>query len=457
MNSSLQRLAWWCLAAALATVSLPSCELIPLPWHVKPLSALLAGLAALLAMAARPALLAELARERANHLLAAFVGIALLATVLGLGAGLEPLKGSTPQAAAAKAWASLILGLGTWFGLRSMIRCPREVVLAERWLWGGLAVAIALALVQAGADLEIPGCRPVVTWAAHNLGGSYMLDGRTPGRAWGLSPEPSFFGSQLAVAGLVPALTRVCVPQPGDGPRWIPWSAVALCCLGLGLSRARTGLGLAVALMPLAIALAWWWRAGTRRGLGTTAVCLGLLLAGMLGLAACNPHLRNTTSNAVGGATAAERAASSGMSSRLGAWCAGLDTALAHPVTGVGLGLAPWQVVQHLPAWSLCDNAETQSWIDPAPGPLPNIKHLWIRLAAETGALGLLAFLAFIAWIAWPRRSDQPATKLCAVLAGLAVFGDGFSLDSFALPTIWVALALAAARRLPEQSACAAS
>jgi O-antigen ligase len=455
MNTA--RAAWLTMMAGLSTVCLPSCELIPLPWMVKPVTALLAGLAALLAIAARPTLLAEQARERTNHLLAAFVGIALFATVLGLGAGLEPLKGSSPLAAAVKAWASLILGLGTWFGLRCLIRGPREAVLAERWLWGGLAAAVAMALVQAAADLQMPGCQPVVTWAAHNLGGSTMLDGRTPGRAWGLSPEPSLLGSQLAVAGLVPALARLCAPQPGDGPRWIPWSAAALCCLGLGLSRARTGLGLAIVLIPLAVALAWWWRAGARRGLGVTAACLGLLLAGMLGLAACNPYLRATTSGAVGGATATERAASSGMSSRLAAWCAGWEAAREHPLTGVGLGLAPWQVVRHLPAWSLRDNAETQSWIDPGPGSLPNIKHLWLRIAAETGVAGLLAFCAFIACIAWPRRRDDPAVRLCGVLAGLAVLGDGFSLDSFALPTIWVVLALAAARRQPEQTACAAS
>ncbi len=443
------------MAASLATVCLPSCELIPLPWHVKPISAVLAGLAALLAITARPALLAEQARERTNHLLAAFVGIALLATMLGLGAGLEPLKGSSPLAAAVKAWASLLLGLGTWFGLRCVIRGPGEAMLAERWLWGGLAAAVAMALVQAGADLQIPGCQPVVTWAANNLGGAYMLDGRTPGRAWGLSPEPSFFGSQLAVAGLVPALARICAPQPEDGPRWIPWTAAALCCLGLGLSRARTGLGLALVLIPVAIALAWWWRRGERRGLGSAAVGLGLLLAGMVGLAACNPYLRHTTSGAVGGSTAAERAAGGGMSSRLGAWSAGLETAREHPLTGVGLGLAPWQVVRHLPAWSLRDNAETQAWLDPTPGPLPNIKHLWLRIAAETGLAGLLAFGAFVICIAWPRRRDEAAVKLCGVLAGLAVFGDGFSLDSFALPTVWVVLALAAARRQPN--ACATS
>jgi len=141
----------------------------------------------------------------------------------------------------------------------------------------------------------------------------------------------------------------------------------------------------------------------------------------------------------------------------MGARNAGLATAREHPVAGVGLGLAPWQVVRNLPEWSLRDNAETQEWISAAPGPLPNIKHLWIRLAAETGLPGLLAFLAFVGWIAWPRRSDPPPVRLMAALAGLAVIGDGFSLDSFALPTMWVVLALAAARRDAESPPCASS
>lgn len=453
------RLAWFAIAAALAAVALPSWELIPLPWHIKPVSAVLAPLAALLAFVSRPARLRELGRDRTTHLLAAFVGIALVATLVGLAAGLTPLKGSTSYAAAIKAWASLALGLATWIGLRSLIRTPREIELAERWVWGGLATSVALAVVQSCADLGVPGCREVVTWAGQHLAGSYMLDGRTPGRAWGLSPEPSMLGSQLAVVGLVPALARVCMAKAGEAQRWLPWAAVAVCCLGLGLSRARTGLGLALVLVPAAIALAWWWRAGERRGLGATAAGLIALLGAMLVLAASNPYLRSTTSGALSGSPSADRATAGGMASRLGAWSAGLATAREHPVLGVGLGLAPWGVVQHLPAWSLRDNAETQEWISPAPGPLPNIKHLWIRLAAETGVLGLLAFLTFLAWVAWPRRSDQPATKLIAVLAGLAVIGDGFSLDSFALPTMWTVLALVAARRQAQADPepCAAS
>jgi hypothetical protein len=64
VKHNLRPLAWWTIAMALATVSLPSCELIPLPWMVKPVTAILASMAALLALAARPALLAELSRER---------------------------------------------------------------------------------------------------------------------------------------------------------------------------------------------------------------------------------------------------------------------------------------------------------------------------------------------------------------------------------------------------------
>lgn len=458
-NVMIINIAWALIACSLALVAVPTCDLIPLTWFIKPIGAILAALAFALAVTHRPALLPVLARDAYSRVLSAFVGIAVLATIVGVASGQPMLKGSTAHGAALKALASLGIGISTWLGLRCLVRTPYELILAERWLWGGLTVSVAVALVQSAASLGIPGCQSVVTWTAQHIAGAYMLDGRTPGRSWGLSPEPSLLGSQLAVAGMVPALARLFIPGPADGPRWVPWAALAVCCLGLGLSRSRTGLGLALLLVPSAMALTWWLRSECRRGLAFTSAGTALLLGAMVGIASLNPHLRSTTSGALGGSPSADRATAGGMASRLGAWSAGLVTAREHPVLGVGLGLAPWGVVQHLPAWSLRNNAETQAWIDPAPGPLPNIKHLWIRLAAETGVLGLLAFLAFLAWVAWPRRSDQPATKLIAVLAGLAVIGDGFSLDSFALPTMWTVLALVAARRQAQADPepCAAS
>jgi len=75
----------------------------------------------------------------------------------------------------------------------------------------------------------------------------------------------------------------------------------------------------------------------------------------------------------------------------------------------------------------------------------PNIKSLWVRLLAETGALG---FAIFITWLyllfrssQLTCRSHQPVLRTLAFtgqLALVAFIGEGFSIDSFAMPYWWV-------------------
>ncbi|HNW95555.1 MAG TPA: hypothetical protein PKL60_05135, partial [Anaerolineaceae bacterium] len=81
---------------------------------------------------------------------------------------------------------------------------------------------------------------------------------------------------------------------------------------------------------------------------------------------------------------------------------------------------------------------------------IPNAKNLWVRLLAETGILG---FSLFCAWLsshfhAAQRlenlRKDPEASAfgLVGKLFLIAVVMEGFSMDSFGLPYLWIALAL---------------
>ena len=84
-----------------------------------------------------------------------------------------------------------------------------------------------------------------------------------------------------------------------------------------------------------------------------------------------------------------------------------------------------------------------------ADAPFPNPKNLWVRLLAETGVAGFTAFgswlglLALSAWNVWKRGSGvRRVIGLAALFTLLAQVGEGFSLDSFALPQLWVMLGL---------------
>jgi hypothetical protein len=83
---------------------------------------------------------------------------------------------------------------------------------------------------------------------------------------------------------------------------------------------------------------------------------------------------------------------------------------------------------------------------------LPNVKSLWFRLLAETGLVGFSVFLTWLYILFQSSRFSQHnhnATIKTFAFAGqlalLALIGEGFSIDSFAMPYFWVIAGLIAA------------
>jgi O-antigen ligase len=135
---------------------------------------------------------------------------------------------------------------------------------------------------------------------------------------------------------------------------------------------------------------------------------------------------------------------------RLVYWQAAWNTFNDYPWLGVGLGNVGFFFPEKLGsfAWKLVEvrNLIYRSSV------LLNSKSLWLRLLAETGLVG---FSIFTAWLAslWAASESRDKAKLTCVRM-LSLFGrfvllalliEGFSVDSFALPYIWVALGLATA------------
>ncbi len=94
---------------------------------------------------------------------------------------------------------------------------------------------------------------------------------------------------------------------------------------------------------------------------------------------------------------------------------------------------------------------------------LPNIKSLWVRLLAETGAVGFALFLCW-GYVLWRsaqflRAQRDPLLKMvglagCFTLIGFLI--EGFSLDTFALPYYWLSFGLlTAACELARRAATA--
>ena len=130
-------------------------------------------------------------------------------------------------------------------------------------------------------------------------------------------------------------------------------------------------------------------------------------------------------------------------------WFTGWHVFNDHPWLGVGLGNAGFFALDQTPAigWA---SFEIRSLLFRLPY-LPNIKSLWVRLFAETGLLG---FSMFFAWLVVLFRSahltlhsKQPNLQMIALtgqISLVALIGEGFSIDSFAMPYYWVAAGLIA-------------
>jgi O-antigen ligase len=131
-------------------------------------------------------------------------------------------------------------------------------------------------------------------------------------------------------------------------------------------------------------------------------------------------------------------------------WVAGWNVFNLHPLLGVGLGNAGFFFQRALPAysWSLPEVMDTYY----RASALPNIKSFWIRLLAETGIVG---FSSFVAWFyvlfrsSWfIRLNKTPLFRMIGwggLFVLIAFVLEGFSIDTFALPYLWVSLGIVSA------------
>lgn len=132
-------------------------------------------------------------------------------------------------------------------------------------------------------------------------------------------------------------------------------------------------------------------------------------------------------------------------------WEAGFRIFSEHPFLGVGLGNSGFFFVENIPTYGW-RAPEVVQIIRPDNHIFPNSKNLWIRLLAETGIVG---FTFFVVWLVamfsrvWQlmNHKDQlyKILGLTGVLGIIAIIVEGFSLDTFGLPYMWVLLGLVSA------------
>jgi hypothetical protein len=131
-------------------------------------------------------------------------------------------------------------------------------------------------------------------------------------------------------------------------------------------------------------------------------------------------------------------------------WVTGWRVFAGHPLLGVGLGNSGFFFPRYMPyfGWALPEVVEVY-YRSPS---LPNIKSFWIRLLAETGIIGFAAFLSwyFTLWRSshLSERCSDPLIKAIGWTGQFVLIGflaEGFSVDTFALPYLWLSLGIVSA------------
>ena len=131
-------------------------------------------------------------------------------------------------------------------------------------------------------------------------------------------------------------------------------------------------------------------------------------------------------------------------------WLAGWNIFTEHPILGVGLGNAGYYFPKAITpyGWNLIEVRQLMY----RSSNLMNTKSLWVRLLAETGIIGFSFFCGWLySMLMNFARKASSQKKIVSVYATAGIFvlcaliAEGFSIDSFAMPYLWIGVGLASA------------
>ena len=343
---------------------------------------------------------------------------------------------------------TLCIGVGFYATAVLMITNSKEMAFALRWLMVGLGVSVVVALMQGFALLAVPSLYSHIS----EFFATYIAidKGARPG-ARGFTLEPSWLASQLTVLALPILLARGF--DPSSTRRWRisgkGWSflvqpnslMLALCVAAIALSLSRGGLLAAGVILLVACAFRFA-RAKSAGDLLLPIAVLPTVAAMVLVSYVLSPYVRAAFDLPDSWQSVFEYLRAAGASNRATLWITWWRIFMESPFIGVGLGQSPFYFYSEVPFWAVREWEIFQYVIGVLPD-IPNSKNMFVRLLAETGIVGAVVFFAFIVthFVRALAARRTPVTVF-AVLLAIALTVDFMSLDTFALPTLWLALAL---------------
>ncbi len=476
----MRRVLWVLLLISLPITSFPHLAPIDIFGEtvVRPLAAY--PLLLLLLLDLLPVLLRGGPLPRIALPLMAFIGVALGLTLLSLAYPVPPLRGQTPSMRSLRAFGTLLLGAGFFLVTVNRNRRRADLVTTFRALYLAFAIAFAWALAQAGTIF--------FGWPEYSrmneIQRMISIRDMHTFRVTGFAYEPSWFADQLAVLVMPLLLAGLLSGYKVFGRgRWGKLGEALLFIAGvavLGLTYSRGG-AFSFVLSASLVSLGWLiarrqdvlrWFSGQGResrasGLRFAVVVVKVVALGIVLAAAAVSlgwiftrydyfTLLWTRIGRIDNLTL--YIASIGAGPRLALAQAGWQVFVEHPWLGVGLGQSGFYLLDSIPNWAMDRSPEIARMLAPISLTFPNPKNLWVRLLAETGLVGTVFFVMFVLmvllaalYLAAKRDTLARFAGLAGAMGSVAAILEGFSLDSFALPTMWITLGIATASLMATQ------
>jgi hypothetical protein len=388
--------------------------------------------------------------------------IAIASTVFAQGRGIDPDIDVSVQNRAISTLATLGIGALFYLTVSTFPGNPDDLRLTLRWLYVGLAVALVWGTAQGVYILKFNqayfdffnklqsyiSIRPLVTFAK---------------RAAGMAYEPSWFAEQLSFLYMPWLFSAVISKFTVFRWRWRGLT-VELLLLGwstgmLFLTFSRTGMLILILFVILAFLM--WPRVKDRKarklwiyGLKqATQVGLIMVVMGVIIFAIGsqnNYFARMWRYFLPDEETEGSYLYYIAFDQRFVYWETAYHIFEADPVLGIGLGNYAFYYKEYLPDRQY-RNPEIYLPLVPEEGrsQIVTVKNMPLRILTETGILGGAAFIAFVIAIigcvfySYLSLDDEQRFWGRAGLFGLvAFFPVVFSIDSFAVPNLWVVFGL---------------
>ena len=185
--------------------------------------------------------------------------------------------------------------------------------------------------------------------------------------------------------------------------------------------------------------------------LGILILYLGIGVAGLFTLSKIDPRMEkvfqfsSTSENPL-----VKYADNLQFGERVAYWQTGWNLFNDYPLAGVGLNSSGAYFPRYMPAygWQL---TETRDLLFRSNNVL-NIKNLWARLLGETGIIGFSLFITLLVItlitaldLIKNKNKQSEVIGWMGILMLIALLGEGFSVDSLALPYYWFTLGFVAA------------